>query len=151
MKVADWIAEHPQLPVTIASDCMIDQALEQMLTKPCQRDLYVQDESGRLTGHISYRRLAHLLLAEHRPSQSLRQMVEQVAGGSAKEIMSAQFPSARPEEELDDVIHRQLDGGIEQLPVIDEEGKPLGVVNLTDVLIAARPELEINPLCTKPE
>jgi CBS-domain-containing membrane protein len=151
MKVADWIAEHPRLPVTIPADCVVDQILQQMLTKPCQRDLYVQDKSGRLTGHISYRRLAQLLLAEHRPSQSLRQMVEQVAGGSAKEIMSAQFPCARPDEELDDVIPRQLDGNIEEMPVIDESGRPLGVVNLSDVLIAARPELEINPLCTKPE
>jgi CBS-domain-containing membrane protein len=145
MKVADWIAEHPQPLVTVSTDCMIDQLLEQMLAKPCQRDLYVRDKEGRLHGHISYRRLAHLLLSEHRPSQSLRQMVEQVTGGSAKEIMSAQFPSARPGEELDDVIHRQLDSGIEQMPVIDETGNPVGVVNLTDVLMAARSELEIAP------
>lgn len=145
MKVADWIREHPHLPVTIPADGKIDLILERMLTKPCQRDLYVQEENGCLTGHISFWRLAPLLLAEHRPRQSRRQMIEQVAGGTAGEIMCSQFPFAGPEEELDDVIHRQLDSNIEEMPVLDENGMPLGVVKITEVLMTSRPELEITP------
>ena len=64
--------------------------------------------------------------------------VERVAGGTARELMQADFPSSRPDEELDMVLHRQLEHDIEDMPVLAADGTLLGAVNLSEVLRAVR-------------
>lgn len=48
--------------------------------------------------------------------------------------MDSLYCSAEPEEELDEVLHRQLEYGVEDMPVIDDDGTLAGAVNLTTVL-----------------
>ena len=57
-----------------------------------------------------------------------------IAGGSARELMDTEFTFARPEEELDNVLHWQLEHDVEDMPVINGDGKLLGVINLRVVL-----------------
>lgn len=140
MKVAEWINNHPDHVITVAPDCSLEEAMHQMLAEPCLRDIYVVSEDGRLIGHLSHKKLAQTLLAEHRPVHTRRQIIERVAGGTARELMDSEFVHARPDEELDDVLHSQLEHDIEDLPVIDEEGVLLGVVNMSTVL----KEMKIN-------
>ena len=45
-------------------------------------------------------------------------------------------PLTTADEELDDVLHRQLEHEIEDMPVLDANGALLGAVNLTRVLRA---------------
>lgn len=86
-------------------------------------------------------RLAEYMLAEHRPVHTRRQLLERVAGaGSAEDFMDVLFPSASREEELEDVIHRQLEKGLEDMPVVVPEGNLLRAVNLTQLLRELRRE-----------
>ena len=57
--------------------------------------------------------------------------MERVSGGTAHELMNSEFVYARPDEELDNVLFRQLDHNIEDMPVIDDKGVLLGTVNMT--------------------
>lgn len=136
MKVSEWLASHDNAIVTVHSDSPLATVAERLLAKTCLRDLYVVGDDGRLVGHISHRRLAEYVLAAHRPAHTRRQLMERVAGGMAGDFMNATFPSASPEEELDDVLHRQLEHDVEDMPVVDARGVLLGAVNLTDVLEA---------------
>jgi CBS-domain-containing membrane protein len=77
-----------------------------------------------------------MVLIEHRPIHTRRQILERVARGSARELMETHFASARPEEELDDVLDHLLEHGVENMPVVDAGGRSLGVINLTEVLAA---------------
>ena len=57
-----------------------------------------------------------------------------IAGGSPREVMDTEFTIARPDEELDNVLHWQLEHGVEDMPVINEDGIMVGVINLSVVL-----------------
>ena len=134
MKIRDWIGRHPAQLATVEPDCDFGAMMESLLAVPGRRDLYVADREGRLLGHVSYRRLAELALAAHRPMHSRRQLMERVAGGTARELMDVHFVTAHPAEELDRVLHRQLEHGVEELPVVDERGIAIGGVRLSEVL-----------------
>ncbi len=142
MKVSSWLARHPGTAATVQPDDSLSIVLDRLLDAPCcLRDLYVVDRYGHLAGHISHRRLAEYMLAEHRPVHTRRQIMDRVAGaGGAVDFMDLHFPTASPEEELEDVIHRQLDKGLEDMPVVDPDGTLLGAVNLTQVLRELRRE-----------
>jgi CBS domain-containing protein len=64
--------------------------------------------------------------------------MERISGGIAEEIMDSHFVFAQPDEELYNVIYSQLESDIEDMPLIDEEGKLLGTVNMTAALKATR-------------
>jgi CBS-domain-containing membrane protein len=134
MKVSDWIRQNPGMAVTVSAESTLEQVMDQLLEQPCLRDIYIISEEGYVIGHLSHKKMTHLYLSEHRPVHTRRQIMERVAHGSARELMESHFAYALPDEELDDVLHRQLDHDVEDMPVLDERGILLGVINLTMVL-----------------
>ncbi len=142
MRVSDWIQAHPALAATIAQGAALEQAMDRMLDQACVRDLYIVTETGSIAGHLSHKKLAHLLLAEHRPVHTRRQLMERVASETVDELMYTHFVFAHPDEELDNVLHRQLEHEIEDMPVIDDQGTVLGVINLSTMLREMRREDE---------
>jgi len=134
MKVAEWLRLHPGSAVTVSPEASFAVVLDRLLDAPGVHDVYVVAPDGRVVGHLSRQRLARMRLAEHRPARTRRQIMEQVAGGVARELMNPHFPSASPDEDLDNVLHRQLEQEVEDMPVLDEQGALLGTVNLTAVL-----------------
>jgi CBS domain-containing protein len=134
MKVAEWIARRPARLATVAPDTPLAELADRLVAEPGLRDLYVVDEGGLVVGHISYRRVARLVLAEYRRAHSRRQLVERVAGGVARELMDRDFARARPDEELDNVVHRLLERDLDDLAVIRPDGTPAGAVRLSDLL-----------------
>jgi len=111
-----------------------------MLAEQCMRDLYVVAEDGKLIGHLSRKKLANLILVEHQPVHTRRQLIMRIAGGSAQELMDTEFTFARPEEELDNVLHWQLEHDVKDMPVINNDGILLGLVSLSEVLQEMRQE-----------
>lgn len=108
--------------------------LDALLAHPEYHDIYVVDASGHLLGRLSRRRLVRMAIAEHRPAHTRRQLMEQVAGGAARELSDPHFPTAAPEEDLHDALHRPVEQDVEDLPVMDADGVLLDVVNLAAVL-----------------
>ena len=138
MKVSDWIDAHPGAAPTVAPDASLVTMIEELLRRPGARDVYVVSEEGRVIGHLSYKRLIRSVLAEHHRWPTRRQLMEKVAGGPARELMNSHFPTASPDEKLDNVLHRQLEHDIEDMVVVDSDGVLLGAVSLTAVLAALR-------------
>ena len=138
MKVSKWIRQCPGQVVTVSPDWRLEEIVDRLLQQSGLRDVYVVADDGRVLGHLSHRRLARLLLAEHRPVHSRRQIMERVAGGAAHELMESHFPSAHPDEELEDVLHRLLENDMEDMAVVDDLGVLVGAVNLTAVLRGMR-------------
>jgi Mg/Co/Ni transporter MgtE len=135
MKVTEWINQHPGQVRTIAASSTLDEAIDVLLSEQCcLRDIYVVSEQGSVIGHLSYKKVIHMFLAEHKPVHTRRQIMERVARGGVSEWMDTHFAYARQDEELDNVINRQLEQDMEDMPVIDEQGKLLGVINMRKVL-----------------
>lgn len=130
MKVSEWIARHPHNLCTIPPDGSVEAIIDLLLSEPTRRDIYVLSPAGHILGHISYHRIACLLLEEHRPTQTRRQLFERISRGTADEIMNSHVISAEPDEELEDTLQRLLDHGLEDMPVIDADGMALGAINL---------------------
>lgn len=143
MKVTEWLARFPVRGVTVPLDMPLEEAMASLLKTPGVRDLYVIDDAGMVAGHVGFRRLAGLILAEHRPVHTRRQLMERVLDGPVSSFMDAHFVHARPEEALDDVLHRHMQHRVEDMPVMDPTGRLLGVIRLTDVLevMLDRPQL----------
>ncbi len=135
MKVSEWLKQHPTKAGIIHEDWELEQIMEKLLSDARLVDLYVLNDQDQVIGHLSYKKLAKLVLAEHCHSHTRSQILERVLGGSAVELMETHFASAGPEEELHEVLYRQLDHWVEDLPVIDDQGRLQGVINLTDILL----------------
>ncbi len=134
MKVSEWISQCPGHTITFPPDWPLEKVVDLMLAEKYLRDIHVVLEDKRVCGHLSHKKLVRLLLAKHQPVHTRRQIMERVSGGTAQELMNSEFVYARPDEELDNVLFRQLDHDIEDMPVIDDEGVLLGTVNMTVAL-----------------
>jgi predicted transcriptional regulator len=138
LKVSEWIHKNPGNTITVPPEWELDKIIDRMLEEQCLRDIYVVSEDGHVIGHLSHKKLVRLLLSEQQPVHTRRQIMERVSEGTAQEIMESHFVFASPDEELDNVLYRQLDRDIEDMPVIDDESKLLGTVNMTAALKAMR-------------
>lgn len=134
MKVSQWIAQFPGIARTVAPELPMAQVVERMLEEPGLRDIYVVAADNRVLGHISHKKMATLFLAEHCPVHTRRQIIARVTADTAADLMDGCFPYARPEEELDAVLYRQLEHDVEDMPVMDEQDILLGAVNLSSVI-----------------
>ncbi|QEY58239.1 CBS domain-containing protein [Pseudomonas sp. C27(2019)] len=143
MKVSEWLVIHPVLALTIAGDSSLDDAARLLLHHPEGRDIFVLDAEGRVCGHLGFCHLASLLLAELSPAHSLREMVERITLGSVAEHMDDRVLCAGLEEDVNDLLHQhdifQLHEKcrVEDIPVVDDERRLLGVIRLADLLRAA--------------
>lgn len=135
MKVSEWLDQHPNLPGVIMEDSPLEQIMEKLLSNSRLVDLYVLNDKNQVIGHLSYKKIAKLVLAEHCNCHTRSQILERVVGGSAVELMETHFASASPEEEVHEVLYRQLDHWVEDLAVIDQHGQLKGVINLADILL----------------
>ena len=135
MKVSDWLRQHPIQAGVVQENWSLEQIMEKLLGNSRLNDLYVLDVNNRVIGHLSYKKLAKLVLAEHHTHHTRSQILERVVSGTAAELMEAHFVSASPDENLDEILHRQLDHWVEDLPVINQQGELQGVINLSDVLL----------------
>lgn len=137
MTVAEWIKHHPRHVVTAPVSSSVREVVELMSGQPGLRDVYVVS-GPEILGHISIQSLASIVLAEHRSRHTRHQIMARVTMGSdLRDLMDARFASARIDEELDDVLDRQFDHGVEDMPVLDDAGRMRGSINLTEVLRAA--------------
>ena len=134
MKVSQWLDKHADRIVTVPPTAALPEVMSRLLEEPCLRDIYVADKDGQLIGHISHRRLAEHVLAEARPTHTRRQLMERVAVGTAADFMNSVLATASPDEALDEVLDRQLEMELEDMPVLDDDGHVLGAINLTHVL-----------------
>lgn len=134
MKVSEWICRFPAQIVTIHPESSLEQAVDQLLSGAGVQDLYVVSGENVVLGHLSHRRLVALLLAEHRPVHTRRQLMERIVNGTVEELMEGEVVFARPEEELDDVLCRFIDHDLQDMVVLDAQGVLVGGINLNTVL-----------------
>jgi CBS-domain-containing membrane protein len=134
MKVHEWLKQYPKLGVTVAKHWALDEILTALLNTNDTREIFVIDEQKRVIGHITYQKVAQLVLAEHTASHTRSQIMERVTCGYAIDLMDAHFDYASPDEELGDILQRHLDHVFEEMPVLNEHKQLLGVVCLRDIL-----------------
>ncbi len=135
MKVSDWLLKYPTHAGVVRQHWNIQQIMQKLMSNSRLHDLYVIDTHNHVVGHLSYKKLAKLVLAEHCCTHTRSQLLERVVLGTAEELMETHFASASPDENLDEILYRQLDHWVEDLPIINQQGELVGVINLSNVLL----------------
>jgi CBS-domain-containing membrane protein len=136
MKASEWLTQHPIKAGVVQEGWSLEQIMEKLLGDSRLKDLYVLNDKNQIIGHLSYKKLTKLVLADHRVHHTRSEILERVAIGSAAELMETHFACAAPDESLDEIIYRQLDHWVEDIPIINQQKKLLGVINLSDILLA---------------
>lgn len=132
--LGDWLDNHQSQPVIVNETASISELANALLAMH-KRDAYVVNKTNRVIGHIGFAKVANQLLSEHRSTHTHRQLFARVIEPTAKELMDPHFTSAYKDELLCDVIHRQLDHGLDDLIVLDHDThEALGVIQMSDIL-----------------
>jgi CBS-domain-containing membrane protein len=128
--------------VTIAPRADVHEAA-QVLSERAISGMPVVDDQNRVVGVISEADL--LMLAGMDPGHTFRDILHRILGEPApagkkgdkvEQVMSMPAITARPEDEVTDVA-RILDvRRIKRLPVVDQEGKLVGIISRADIVRA---------------
>ncbi len=107
--------------ITIHRDAKLEEAAKLMYDNRIGSVLVV-DGSGKLVGIVTERDMiyavSNLLVGKGIP---------------VWEIMTENPITARPEDPLPSAIQKMVEARIRHLPVVDEEGKPVGMVSIRDL------------------
>lgn len=140
MKASEWIKAHPVEALTISGGASLQEAARMLLEDPEGRDLFVLNAEGQVCGHLGFWHVASLLLAKLTPSLSLREMIEHITLGTVADHMGDRVMCAREDEKIDEILYQHdlfqqhLERRVEDIPVVDEQKRFLGVIRLSDLL-----------------
>lgn len=99
--------------------------------------LPVVDEGGRLVGIITDRDICMAAATKHRLASEIE----------VREVINEMVTSCRMDEEVSEALEKMRARQVRRLPVIDAEGRLRGLLSLSDVVLAARPETTLKPGC----
>lgn len=140
MKASEWLKIYPVKAKTVSGESSLQDAAHLLLDGAEGRDLFVLDAEGVVCGHLCFWHVATLLMPELRPTSSLREMIERVTLGCVADHMSDQVICAEADEDIDDILYQQdffqqhVECRAEEIPVVDEQHRLLGVIRLSDLL-----------------
>jgi Mg/Co/Ni transporter MgtE len=113
--------------VSVPGGSSAAQALERVRDADLEEQhvavVFVIDAAGKLLGTVS---LAELVRAD--------------AQAHASDLVAASTPSVAPEAEVPEVARLMSDYNLIALPVLDAEGRPIGIISVDDVLELLVPE-----------
>ena len=108
-------------PSTIESDKSVADAARIM--KQEDAGVVPVTENGRLTGMVTDRDIAIRVVAEGKDAQST----------SVREVSSRNLVTVDPQQDLDEALRLMAKHQVRRLPVVEEDGRLVGVVAQADV------------------
>ncbi|ALU11362.1 histidine kinase [Ignicoccus islandicus DSM 13165] len=105
--------------VSCEPNCKIEKAIKLMAKNDVGS---VVVERGRLVGIFTERDLVKALSK----GVSLEAPI--------REVMSRDPIVALKDESLESIVHKMLERGVRHIPIVDSEGRPIGVISLKDVV-----------------
>lgn len=143
VKVKDVYEKAGTAAVLAYESSCLEDVLQHFSQESGLRGIFVTDDSGHLTGVITRRDLLYWIrlrlgTAVKGPltTDTILRMAHLVHATTAGDIVHAGGAevSIRPDDSLDQALRIMLNADIISLPVVDDEEKILGDLNLSDVL-----------------
>jgi CBS domain-containing protein len=110
-------------PIVVAGDLPIHAVLQQM-TDDRQGAVLIADEQGVLCGIFTERDVLMKLGAD-----------EGLRDRPVARLMTPDPNKVQASEPLGTALHRMREGGFRHLPIVDQAGKPVGILSIRDVLV----------------
>ena len=136
--VHDVVARHKgrQVP-SINKDTPIDELAQAIEWHRHSRQLYVVDERNHLLGNITLGRLVmYVFASSHGSSMNPRHVMGLITCTCAGDLMTVGTLSTQMDDRTEDVLERMVDGNVDEMPVIDEDGKVVADLTMVDLLMA---------------
>ena len=136
--VRDIVAKHKrrEIPATQGST-PIEQLAEAIEWFRHTRQLYVLDDEGRLLGNITLARLVmYTFEHSHETIISPRHIMDLLTCETAAELMTESTLTATMDDSLDDLLENMVDRNVEEVPVLDADGKVVSDLTMIDLLRA---------------
>lgn len=123
-------------PILIREEASIYETVERLIDTRHARCAYVVDLQGRLVGIVTLKALVEHIFAHHYFGDKGQKgsQYEIVHTESALQLAAGQPVYVTPDESLDQAVEKILNRGLEEIPVVDDEGVVTGDINLLDLL-----------------
>ena len=137
LRVRDVVAMHQdrQVPM-IKQDTPIGDLSEAMKWHRHSRQLYIVDEQDHLLGNITLGRLVmYVFASSHGSSMNPRHVIGLITCTTAGDLMTGGTLSTGMEDEVEEVLERMVAGNLDEIPVIDSEGRVVADLTMVDLLL----------------
>ncbi len=129
-KVRKLITLHPTL---VRENAPLDQVAKDLISDPKTRAVYVVDEERHLKGIITLESIMKYAFRHHLGVESVHPPVKFLTAQKAEEIMVPPI-YAKEEDNLEEVLGEMLKHELEELPVVDDDLKVIGDLNMLEIL-----------------
>jgi len=123
---------------TVLPDAPVEAVLAKFLETPRTRSLYVVDADGLFLGTVFLNSTIEYLFpfeAQLEHARDLRSLqASKLFAKTAKDLMDKQSRRARESTPVSELAISMLRDNIDEVPLVDAEGKLAGYVNLYDII-----------------
>lgn len=135
--VSDKISKEVTL---IKAGSSVSEAVEKMLNDPATRYVFVVDEDKKILGVLTL----PLVLRYIAPRAGVwgKNIIETIKRllimfkETVDEIMITKVPSVKLDESLNSALKKMCDSNLEELPIVDDEGRVIGELSGLEVMVA---------------
>ena len=134
-------------PSTISKDANIREVIDVMLENPITRKVYVVDGEGKLIGMITTETILRLIgyrVGVRTGTLSFYKFLRDTLKEIVENVMEAPV-YVRSESMLTDALLKMLDKHMNDIPVVDRQGKLIGELNSLELFTQARDLFDQEP------
>ncbi len=113
----------PSEPIGLTAEATVHEALERMVTQR-RAAVVVVDGDGRLIGIFTERDVLIRVIGEGRDPRTT----------PLSAVMTARPEALSPQDRICFAVNRMSTAGFRTIPLVDAEGRPIGIVTVNDVV-----------------
>jgi CBS-domain-containing membrane protein len=102
-------------------------------------------DHGRVVGKATVRDLLNRLAPDAQTTGPFLRRERDLVGLRVRDLMTPEVATARPEWPLGRAVCRMMEAGVNRLPVVDADGRRVGILTRDDVLVALPRSLHRGP------
>ena len=120
---------------TVQETTSIEDAVDALSESTYSHIVYVLDESKILQGVITKESLVkHLFIHYHDEMLDTRALISQALSEQASDLMKNERLKASVNDDLDYILEEMITCKVDEVPVIDVEGRLLGDITMKDII-----------------
>jgi CBS domain-containing protein len=135
--VADKLIVEPS---TVSQDANIKRLIDVMLEDPVARKVYVVNPEGKLVGMVTTETILRLIgyrVGVRTGTLSFYKFLRDTLKEEVRDVMESPI-SIKAESKLTDALLKMLEEHMNDIPVVDDEGRIVGELNSLELFSQAR-------------
>ncbi len=136
---------------TVIETARLDEIIDAFESSRHSKVIYVVGADNKFLGIIDFKDISkHIFFHYHEPKLHSRELIRIITSEYARDFIKKESCSALLNEEFESVLKRMLHKGVEEIPVLTENGKIVADITIVDMIeyymhITGRDKLGIHP------